>query len=407
MAHADELKWIDAFLADIKAPQSTQNEQFLQHWINRENVGDLAQWNYLATTEGGFGGHTIPGSSDASRAGVKWYPTLEAGASANAAALQENHPGYSDLLTALRSNTASISAQYPGLGTWSAGGYNSLTGTSGALNTTQAINQNPNAAYASQSQHATDQFQQALTTVLAQQNSDYARQEAGFQQQLLGLSQQGLDISRGALGRGKAETTALKKISDEQDKLTEQAIKQQRAMIRSQQLNYLTGWTMQNKQNISGQAASGNLFTQGTKDINAQMVSNRNLQQQSFANQFSANSRAWTNQRLGEQIQNISYYEKMAAFGDQSKNLNLLAQRYGISGKEIQARLQNQLDQIGAGAMMTVSDLSNQMVQQDYNTYTSLNPPVPVSGYAMGAGTGGTQQNNPFGFDPGSFKFSG
>lgn len=115
--------WKQTFLAAIGAPDTPANERFLNAWALRE--GTSAKNNPFATTQTAPGSYSLPGNP----AGVQQYPDVRTGAIATAQTLQNGL--YGDVLSALRSGTASTSAGYAGLRTWSGGGYSSLGGSSG------------------------------------------------------------------------------------------------------------------------------------------------------------------------------------------------------------------------------------------------------------------------------------
>lgn len=110
----------DAVLNAAGLPVTQANVNFMLAWMNRE--GTAASFNPLATTERIPGSVPLPGNS----AGVQQYADLATGAQATARTLLNGN--YGDVVAALKSGSANPSAHYAGLGTWSGGGYTTLSG---------------------------------------------------------------------------------------------------------------------------------------------------------------------------------------------------------------------------------------------------------------------------------------
>jgi cell wall-associated NlpC family hydrolase len=107
-----------AVLKLIHAPTSQANLAFFAAWAHRE--GTTAGNNPLATSQ------NMPGSTSFNSVGVQNYPTPAVGAQATFKTLTNGN--YNDIVDALRAGTASLTAHYPGLSTWSGGGYDNLAG---------------------------------------------------------------------------------------------------------------------------------------------------------------------------------------------------------------------------------------------------------------------------------------
>lgn len=116
--------FFSAVLSAIGAPVTPTNVAFLNAWARREGGGGAN--NPLNSTLPYGASTRLAGNS----AGVQNYASWSDGVNATAATLLNGN--YNDVVSALRSDTASTSGVYSGLATWSGGGYNSLAGVSGA-----------------------------------------------------------------------------------------------------------------------------------------------------------------------------------------------------------------------------------------------------------------------------------
>ena len=351
--------WNEQFLKDIGAPDTAANKQYLTQWENREGATGFA-FNPLATMQQGYGG--TPGTN-----GIMSYPTLQAGAAADAAALSNGR--YNDLLAAFRSGNPDPSNTYSGeLSTWSGGGYANLAGASTNVpGVVQNIQNQPGVTAAQQNQGLID-YQIANAQLLASQNAQYAQQETGFQQQLLGLSQQGLGIQQGALQRQQVLDPKLYGIEQQQYGLSAQQIAQSRADIQRQGAQQVHG-------EISSNAASGNLFTAGGREGLANTRAN-------IASALKSNDIQRQGLGLSEKQSALTFNEQMAALRDQQKNLNLTAQRYGISAEELQARLQNSLQNINEGNISTILGYQQEGLQNSLQLGQILTSGLPLGAYA-------------------------
>jgi len=362
---------------------------FLGAWENRENVGNFAQFNPLATTMSGYGGHTITQPGAAHDVGVKWFPSIEQGASANAAALMGNTPGYAELLNAFRTGTLDQSASYQGLHSWSAGpnapanqGYWSLTGIGSTPGSGQGGGPAPPpggeadkaAAAAAAAEKIQLQRQVDLQGQLAAIDEEFARREAGFQSQLLRLSQQGLGIQEGALDRAMKEAPLLQEDINKIYQLQYGGIKQSEADVNRAY-----------KQNLVDQmastAGSGSGFTKGTRDERANIIADH-------ASSIASLERSKATLQAQQNQEAISYLEKIAAYQDQKKQYDIISQRYGIQGQEIMQRLASTLQQTKIGAGMNVADLMTQMAQTDLSLVSSVPAPLITPGLTQNPYTG-------------------
>ena len=384
--------WNKQFLADINAPNTPGNEQFLNAWENREGATGFNA-NPLATMEGGFGG--TPGTH-----GIMSYPTIQQGAAATAAALENGR--YNDVLTALRQGTANPSATYGSLGTWSGGGYTSLTGAStnpGSIALAAGNVANGPAITGLQQQQGLTNLNIANSSLLAQQNAAYAQQETGFQRQLEGLSEQGLGVQLGALGRAETLDPKLYGIQQSQFGLQQQGLGLNEQQIRQQRADI----TRQGKSNIastiSGQAGSGNLFTAGGRtqlsNVRADLASA--LKSNTIQDQQLALSNK--NLALQEKQAGLTHAEQMAQLKDQEKNLEIQAQRYGISKEELQARLQNSLQNINEGNISTILGFQQEGLSNALQLAQLLGQGAPLSAVAGGVpSTAPSQYTNGYGY---------
>jgi hypothetical protein len=104
--------WRSDLLTRLDAPHTAENREFLNAWARREGAG--GRNNPLNTTKQEPNSTSVPNTP-----GVQNYPTPTEGASATYLTLV-NGP-YDDIVSALRSGTASTSKDYQGLHNWSAG----------------------------------------------------------------------------------------------------------------------------------------------------------------------------------------------------------------------------------------------------------------------------------------------
>lgn len=91
--------WRGLVLEGIAAPLSELNVDALQWWADSEGM-PLSENNWLATTLAGYGGYAV------NSAGVKAYPTVEAGAQATAATLLL--PAYRNVVTAFQDGNSLV-----------------------------------------------------------------------------------------------------------------------------------------------------------------------------------------------------------------------------------------------------------------------------------------------------------
>lgn len=375
--------WEQQFLKDIDAPDSSQNATFLSAWLQAEGPNSLAYNNPFNTTQQETGSYSV------NSAGVQGYGSMNAGLLANAAALEQNHPGYNQLLGFLRQGnvdpaimgqvlqgsawgTHDIGAVLQGWGDKLPPGYDQLMGQFAGN-----LQKNGPQIASGAVQDTNIRNQQMLNQLLAQINSQYATQEAGFQQQNVALSEQQLGIQRGQLARLQTEYPALFKLQQQQNTLTDQGYAQQIGDVNRNFAYNVAGST-------SGAAGAGTLFTGGHRaDIN-QLRADRGSQLHTIG-------RERQSLKLSEQSEFIQFQEQMSGLKDQSKNLDILAQRYGISKQEIQARLQNTLNQMNVSSQMTASDLAQQLAQTDIGMNALINnaaaPPVAQGVYGIGGGS--------------------
>jgi hypothetical protein len=359
------------FLKDIGAPMTPQNQTFLTAWLQGEGPSSL-QYNNPFNTTGVFAGAT--GSRNS--VGVQGYGTLAQGVQANANVLEQNHPGYSTLLNALRSGNVdpAVMAQDLANTPWGTGmnaanvlkqwgdklpqGYEALAGYQGGQ-----IQQNLPQIIGAAAQSQNIGNQQLLNQLLAGQSASFARTEAGFQNQNIGLSQQQLGIEEGALKRQFGLVPAEYHLQGQAFNLQSQSINRQRDDINAQfqqQLNNL----------ISAGAGSGSLFTKGQRDTSK-------LMGQEHTRALQENTAQRSQLSLSEKGANLQFKEHMASLRDEQKNYNILAQRYGISKQEVQARLQNSLKELGYSSMSTASDLAASLVQAQIGGFSAANPAIP------------------------------
>lgn len=112
-----ETGWSTAFLKAIGAPGTNANIVSVNAWQAREGGG--GQNNPLNTTLACCGA-----TGSINSAGVKNYPTVADGVSANAKTLLGG--GYGDILLALKSGRGLCGQSFAGLSRWSSGGYSSV-----------------------------------------------------------------------------------------------------------------------------------------------------------------------------------------------------------------------------------------------------------------------------------------
>lgn len=373
--------WNKQFLKDIGAPATPQTLAYLQAWEGREGHGQTQDYGYnpLNTMMGGYGGNPQPGSI-----GIMNYPSLMAGASANAAALTGNG-SYTPLLQALRSGNPNTNTPYGNaLSTWSGGGYNTLGNYQGYSNDPLSgyiqsqQQQNLPSAVSSTAQAGNIQQQQMLNQLMTQQAAGFAGQEAGFQLENLGLSRQELGIAQGALQRQFGLVPKEYGLQKGQFGVEAAGLKQQQSDITREYTNQL-------QQIVSSGAASGSLFTKGQRDT-TQLTKQR---EHSALRGVQLSERSL---KLREQGAGLAFKEQMASLRDEQKNYGILAKRYGISEQEVRARLQNTLQQLNLSGQSTASDLAAALVGANMQTYQAMNPAIPF-GFPI---TGGTPQGNTY-----------
>lgn len=325
-------QWDKLFLHDIKAPDTSANEQFLNTWINREGGGNYA-FNLLNTMQ------TEPGSTsgvgpNGRPNGIQQFTDVASGALANATALMNGR--YNDILGALRGGNPDINAIYPSMKTWSGGGYSTLSGTNQLMGNEQIWGMTNAPAVA---QANIDQFwqNQAATGEMqwVQQQQQAARQQAGFQEQNLLLSEADLATQQQALARQLAE-------APQQQALTMKNYQQQFAdMLR----NYKTS----GHEMAAREAASGSMFTAGGRDERTNL----------YADYVSSHGSL----QRSQQAEQINYYEQIRQMQDQQQMLKRMSQRYGISEQEIKSRLAQQLSNIEYGGLSSLYPIMNQIAQ--------------------------------------------
>lgn len=378
--------WQKQFLNDINAPITPQNVTFLSAWNQAEGKGSLGYNNPFNTTL------QQPGSSPINSVGVQSYPNMQEGVMADAKALMENHPGYATLLNALRTGNIdpAVMGQDLSQTPWGTGagasnvlnqwgdklpqGYNTLTGYQNAQ-----IQQNAPQILQGTIQAGNLQEQQLLNQLMTGQQSQFARQEAGFQLGNIGLSQQQLGISRGALARQEKLIPREYGLERQQFGLQGADIAANRASLKREYQQNLNNM-------IAGEAGAGSLFTKGARDT-------RSLARFEESQALAANTRQRQSLGIQERGAALGFKEQMASLKDEGKNLNILAKRYGISIKEVQARLANTLKEMGYAGMMTTSDLASQLASTNIQTWSLGNPAIPF-GFPM---TGGLNQPSPAG----------
>jgi hypothetical protein len=230
------------------------------------------------------------------------------------------------------------------------------------------------------------QQQSVLNQAMAGLNSQFAQEEAGFQNQLLGLSQQSLGIQRGQLARLGKEYPQLHNIQLQQNALTLQGMHQSETDTKRQ-------YAQMFRDQSANAAASGSTFSKGNRDQTT-------LERQQEASALSGISRQERSLGLTQRSENIQFQEQMTNLRDQNKNLDILAQRYGISAQEIKTRLSNTLQQMGYQSQMTEADLAAAIASTDVSMGAlvsgSIAPP-PQGVYGLGGGGGGSTatQNYP------------
>ena len=202
-----------------------------------------------------------------------------------------------------------------------------------------------------------------------QQAGDYATAMAGYQlggqdinAQQVGLQQQGTEqnygISQQQRNLQQQGTEQNYGISQQQFGLEQQGLQQQQAQQALSFQNQMQGI-------IGGEAASGALNTQGSK------------QQQSTAQQ----QNVFANQTIGREQQSLGLNEQSAAgqfsrteqgyglqnqlsAGDYARaqqNYGLIGQANGLAQQEVKTRLQSGLQQLGESSGATADSLASQM----------------------------------------------
>lgn len=160
-------------------------------------------------------------------------------------------------------------------------------------------------------------------------SSQLAQQEAGFSQQGIGLQQQQLGVREAALARQMG-------LLPQQYDITKSNYD-----IQEQQLRY--GADVATRNVNSGATARGAYTAIGTNQARGDIQS-----------QLGFNLGLLGNQRKSSQL---SFQEQQAQQQDAQKMLNIQSQQLGLSSQEVQARLQNALNQIGISANVSVDQL--------------------------------------------------
>lgn len=157
------------------------------------------------------------------------------------------------------------------------------------------------------------------------------------------------------LGRQWQLDPKLYNIEKQQFGLESQSLGMQRALEARQRQDLMRNYYTAKRQNISGQAASGTMFTSGARE----QLSNMRQDLSTALQQNTVQTRQTALQQKGlgltEQQAGLQFNEQMQALRDQWKNLDILAQRYGISAQELSARLQNTIANIKYGAAQNVN----------------------------------------------------
>lgn len=195
----------------------------------------------------------------------------------------------------------------------------------------QAVVQ-PYNAYANQ-QVGDLQSQLALLLAGNQQQTGYANQQ--YQSGLAGLGIQGagLGIQQGALARQLPYMSAMHGL-DLQNLQSEREMAQLGSRQQQQSLEHAT---------VAGGAVGSVGSEQGYKDITQQLNS------------------ALAGIGRQETGSNLSYQEQVAQHYDAEKQLGLMGQQLGLSKTDITNRLQQTLDQIGIGGMMSVNQIMGEI----------------------------------------------
>lgn len=392
--------WEAQFLTDIGAPNTQTNDVFLNAWSQAEGPSSLGYNNPFNTTQ------QAPGSYSVNSVGVQGYGSMAQGLQENAAVLEQNHPGYAQLLQGLRSGNVSPMqlAQLEANTPWGTGSLiekviaGSGSGYAGLMGNAAANLQQNGPGIASDAVGAQNTVaQEALNQAMAGINAQYATQESQFQQQGLGISQAQLGVQQGQLNRLTQEYPQLHQLQQQQNALS---LAGMRANEQQTQFQYQTQagdtqrqYTQQFKDMTSSAAGSGTTFTAGNRDQTALQhqteASTLGAMKSQYAASVGAEKRGEEGLATSEKTQNVQYLEQMQGLKDQQKNLNLLALRYGVSANEIKSRLSNTLQQMGLSAQMTESDLAQQLAQTDINMGALINgsitPPMQgVSGLGGG-----------------------
>jgi hypothetical protein len=112
-------QWAATFLTDIGAPVTSENIKFMNAWALQEGGG--GKNNPLNTTQPGYGGTNAVWASKANTAGVKDYPTVDAGIQATVKTITNGK--YNDILAGLKSGTSALATAQGArsLNTWGTG----------------------------------------------------------------------------------------------------------------------------------------------------------------------------------------------------------------------------------------------------------------------------------------------
>lgn len=345
---------------------------FLNAWQTRETgdkMPNLAHYNLLGNMgqPGTYGGTPV-NNYLGNGGGLLSYPSMEQGAADTAHRISL----YGDLSGGFQQGMQT-GTNYAGLSKWSGGGYSSIGGSGGNPNSSSdaygAGNDKAGAASAGINNALTAQ-QIDLQKQLATIDEEYARKEAAFQQRLLGLSKSSLGIQEGGLDRQLKEAPLLQADVNRLYQLQFAGIG-----VRGQGVNeqYRQALTDQ----ASHGASSGSLFTKGHRDEHANTMADW-----SRATYFLQNQRASLQAQQHQEA--VGYLEKLAAFADQKKQYDIISQRYGIQGEEIDQRLKSTLQQTAIGAGQAVTSLFQQMLNTDAGLMNTLAPPPMTGGLASG-----------------------
>lgn len=407
-------QWADAFLNYLGDPVTSTNQAEVEAWMRAESGGVGSYNNPLNTTlqePGSWGVNYNNGYP------VQGYPNEQEGIQADAAALQGNFPGYSNIRNDLAAGNVPYGqfaadvgnspwgtsgsligqvlgsgvSQYGGAqsdtGNISPGGYGAYTGGSQTDPLAGIFGQMlAGQSAATQPEIASLNTQLALAQGNTPQEQAYLQQLYGYQQQGFGVQGQQLNLQGNVLGQQLANLGTNYGLQQQQFGLQGQQLD-----LSKQQTQYNQGQQLQgNTQNSAG-AGTLNSIGYGQRAGNINQEAN-----------FALQGNALQQQQLGvtEQQAAAQYGQSQQQIQDAQQQLGLTAQSLGISEQEAEARFQNALNQTGLSGAMTVQQLLGQIAAVQAGQYTPINnllgslasagaPIAPLLG-SSGAATGTT-----------------